>query len=532
MNKRRTGSYYTPQIISDFIVRHVLNKHSGKKLIILEPSAGDGVFIQSLFNEKFKAKGRLQNVLAIELNKSEIEIVRSRTQSEALKVRCDDFLQAQANLSDGSFDIVLGNPPYIKKSLLSADQVEWCHKIHEQFPDLGSKYSIKNIWSAFLVRSISLLKDNGILSLVLPAELLQVNFTAELRGLLMREFARIEILTFNDLLFKECKGQDTLILIAEKKSSSPGLFFRNVRQLKDLEKEAPRFVQMKYDDKSKWTSHCLSKAEIQLLEKLRTELKAIDHYCDSKTGIVTGANEFFIVNKEIVKDYRLKNVAKPILQKGGFVKSWLKFTKGDYENLTNQGNPCYLLDLNNVKIKKSSLISSYIEEGEARQINLRYKSRIRDKWYEVPGIGEPAKGLFFKRCHDFPKFISNKAEILATDSAYEVTPKAGFNIDFLTLSFYNSLTLIFAELGGRFYGGGVLELTPNEFKKIPIPYNIFNAEDLSKYQKYFHGEAVIGKAVDALDNYLLKKSIPKITNEEILSLKKIREKLVSRRQRL
>lgn len=532
MSKRRTGSYYTPQIISDFIVKRVLEKHSGKNLTVLEPSAGDGIFIQSLFNGKFKAKGRLQNVLAIELNKLEIEAVRSRTQSKALEVSCNDFLKAQASLSDAAFDIVLGNPPYIKKSLLNVDQIEWCHRIHEQFPSLGNGHSIKNIWSAFLVRSISLLKNDGILSLVLPAELLQVNFTAELRRLLVREFARIEIFTFNDLLFKECKGQDTLILIAEKSSSSPGLFFRNVRQLKDLEKEAPRFVKMNYDDNSKWTSHCLNKTEIQLLEKLRTELKTIDHYCKSKTGIVTGANEFFIINREIVKNYRLENVVKPILQKGGFVKPWLKFSKGDYESLSNHGNPCYLLDLNNVKIKQSSLISSYIEEGEALQINLRYKSKIRDKWYEIPGISDPAKGLFFKRCHDFPKFISNKAGVLVTDSAYEVTPKAGFNIDCLTLSFYNSLTLIFSELGGRFYGGGVLELTPNEFKKIPIPYADFNAEDLAKYQKYFNGKAIIEEAVDALDIYLLKKAIPKITNEEILSLKKIREKLVSRRQRL
>ena len=37
-------------------------------------------------------------------------------------------------------------------------------------------------------------------------------------------------------------------------------------------------------------------------------------------------------------------------------------------------------------------------------------------------------------------------------------------------SFYNSLTLLMSEIEGRFYGGGVLELTPSEFRRLPIYY--------------------------------------------------------------
>ena len=35
-------------------------------------------------------------------------------------------------------------------------------------------------------------------------------------------------------------------------------------------------------------------------------------------------------------------------------------------------------------------------------------------------------------------------------------------------SFYNSLTLLYAEIAGRFYGGGVLELSPKEFRSLPF----------------------------------------------------------------
>lgn len=85
--------------------------------------------------------------------------------------------------------------------------------------------NLKNIWSSFLVRAINFLDDNGIIAFVLPAELLQVDYAAQLRKLLVSEFSRIEIFTFNELLFKECKGQDTIILIAYKNSKKSGLFF-------------------------------------------------------------------------------------------------------------------------------------------------------------------------------------------------------------------------------------------------------------------------------------------------------------------
>ncbi len=40
----------------------------------------------------------------------------------------------------------------------------------------------------------------------------------------------------------------------------------------------------------------------------------------------------------------------------------------------------------------------------------------------------------------------------------------------LSFSFYNSLALLFCEMDRRFYGGGVLELTPKKFWGVPIHY--------------------------------------------------------------
>ena len=44
---------------------------------------------------------------------------------------------------------------------------------------------------------------------------------------------RIEIFTFNDLMF-ECKGQDTIVLFAYKKSEQKGEFFTNISSKKQV----------------------------------------------------------------------------------------------------------------------------------------------------------------------------------------------------------------------------------------------------------------------------------------------------------
>ncbi|HEX7412674.1 MAG TPA: N-6 DNA methylase, partial [Bacteroidia bacterium] len=500
--KRATGSYYTPSPISEFIVERVLKKHQGEKLKVLEPSAGDGVFIRSLSQSDLIQK-RISHTTAIELSPIECGKLRALNNSKVLTVKCEDFLAYQSQLASEQFDIVLGNPPYVKKNLLSPDQITYCQKIHAGFPELSSSV-IKNIWSAFLVRSISLLKTNGILSFVLPSELLQVNFTAELRKLLTNEFQRVEIFTFNELLFKECKGQDTLILIAEKNSEAPGLFFHNVIDLIELKNQEFSFITKDSSETSKWTTHCLTQPEIALLERLKSGLKTIDQFCESKAGIVTGANEYFILSQQDVEHCRLQKHTKPIIKKGAFVTSCIKFDGDHYNHLVTSQKPCFLVDLNNVKFKKTSKINNYLLQGESKKINKRYKTRIRENWYEVPNIGNSGQGLFFKRCHEAPKFIINEANVLATDSAYIVDTKENVDIKSLVLSFYNSLTLVFAELNGRFYGGGVLELTPNEFKKLPLPYLKFSEAKFSKYLKLFQSEKDFNDNIRELDNFILR----------------------------
>jgi adenine-specific DNA-methyltransferase len=524
-NKKLTGSFYTPQIIAEFMVDYLADKLNEKsKITILEPSAGDGIFIKTIFKHLLLSS-KIKKIVAVEKNKTELNKIQFP--KKYFSGVHSDFLQYQKN-NVNQFSLVIGNPPYIKKNFLTEKQITSCKAIHHNASLADT--TPKNIWTAFLVRCMEFTSDDGILAFVLPSELLQVKFAEELRELVLQKFERVEIFTFNQLLFKDCKGQDTILLIGEKKSEQKGIFYSNIEKTTDLKQRNFTLSQNTKVREAKWTHQHLNSDEIELLSKIKNRLGIINNYCTSKAGIVTAANNYFIVNADKVKEYSLEKYVKPIIQKGIFVNGSAVLTRKEFKLLVDNCKPTYLIALDqNSKIRSNHRINEYLKIGIEQHLNLRYKTLLRENWCEVPNIGSPPEAFFFKRCNEYPKLIKNSASVLATDSAYVITMKEGYDINNLIFSFYNSLTLSFAELNGRYYGGGVLELTPNEFKNLPVPYINRSIKDFNSFLKEFKGKSSIMDICKIYDREILKSIDKDLDDDSIDKIFKIREKLYLRR---
>src|SRR3989344_247102 len=192
-NKKTTGTYYTPPLLADFMVRHVFMSYKfGDDIKILEPSVGDGVFFRSLFdNSTFKGRGfkisdhvKSLNIEAVEKDKNAINVCKSNTKkylnaSRKVTYLNQDYLEYWKENTQ-KFDLVIGNPPYVKTHHLSDKQIKICEAIHKR-SGLSEK-KIKNIWTSFLIGGAQSLNDKGVLCLVLPAEILQVIYAKELRN--------------------------------------------------------------------------------------------------------------------------------------------------------------------------------------------------------------------------------------------------------------------------------------------------------------------------------------------------------------
>jgi len=186
-NNKNTGSFYTPEFLSGFIVNYVAPFFSKKKeLSILEPSTGDGSFVQAFNATEFTATLKISftgvEKIAAELEKAEKQSWVNRKSKTVYTFVNEDFLTFEPG-GNLRYNFIGGNPPYIKKTLLSSLDITRCEDIHKAAH--LKKVSIKNIWTAFLIKCSLLLAEDGVLALILPADLLQVGYAAELRDFLV-----------------------------------------------------------------------------------------------------------------------------------------------------------------------------------------------------------------------------------------------------------------------------------------------------------------------------------------------------------
>ena len=543
-DKKNTGSYYTPKILSEFLSKHIVQKYLKESNIsILEPSCGDGEFVSSLFNHL--DLNRVENISIdlfdinkVELDKAGALIPLSDKINKGLHHQ--DYLKYSLE-NDNEYSLIIGNPPYIKRKSLQKVQLKSCDEVHEIFRDsnelITSNGKVNNIWISFVEAAIMSLNQNGILCFVIPSEVLQVKYAKELRALIINEFDRVEVFAFNELIFEGIQ-QDVVVLIGVKgidNINEHGFSFYQVEELTDLNE--PKFTE-KHNNihrttLDKWTNYILTDEELDFVDEKRNEYNSIKYYCDkAQVGIVSAANDYFILNDEELKQNeltRFRSVINPILPKGALVPNVANFTNLDFNLLKSKNIKVnFLLFPNLPKLELNQKIINYIDKGEEKkeddtgELHKRYKMTKRENWYHVPSTWL-SEGLFVKRCHKYPKMFVNEANSLATDSFYRIETKDEFNIRNLVFSFYNSLTFVLAELEGRFYGGGVLELTPNEFKEMSIPYN----ENISDEQ-FNTLDQMLRNDIDIQDILSFTNSIL-IPNLNTSKLEEIRVKLFNRR---
>ena len=82
------------------------------------------------------------------------------------------------------------------------------------------------------------------------------------------------------------------------------------------------------------------------------------------------------------------------------------------------------------------------------------------------------------------------------------------------------------EYYGRFYGGGVCELIPSEFKSLPIPYTPIDSENIKKLDYMIKNNFNVEEITNFVDELVLKEIL---SDEEIANLHIIRNRLISRR---
>jgi len=533
------GGYYTPKPIADFLTRWAIQSPEAK---VLEPSCGDGILLQSALEalsdcgaDRQKAAGL---VFGVEIDAAEAQkaLVRTRLPDELLPTVSihvgDFFAYCKAHLSEKQlFDAIIGNPPFVRYQNFPEE-----HRAvaFELMRDAGLHPNrLTNSWVPFLVATTLLLKTNGRMAMVVPAELLQVNYAAELRRFLSEYYSYLSLVTFKKLVFNGIQQEVVLVLGERNGRSQTGIRVIQLGGMGDLEacgKTMYANLQPVAMDHSteKWTMYFLNEEELQLLRSLKSNprLTALKELLEVDVGIVTGLNKFFVLTGQELRARKLENYTQPIVGRSTHLQGAV-FSRGDWDKSLQDGAAAHLLRFPDTPLDGlTNAAQSYIAEGELAGFHQGYKCRIRKRWYVVPSVWIP-DAFMLRQIHTYPKIILNEAGATSTDTIHRVKFRSGISPQAVTGAFLNSLTFAFSEITGRSYGGGVLELEPNEAERLPLPFIGAEKLDLNELDRCLRA----GKIEDVLnitDAVLLKQDLG-LTDDEIHTLRGIWKKLRDRR---
>jgi adenine-specific DNA methylase len=185
----------------------------------------------------------------------------------------------------------------------------------------------------------------------------------------------------------------------------------------------------------------------------------------------------------------------PLVSKSAHVRG-VRFDETDFADLEGADALCHLLAVDNaIALSQHTALSEYVEEGEAEDVHRGYKCSIRKQWWVVPSIWTP-DAFLLRQIHDHPRVIANLTGATSTDTVHRVRMLNGTPATALAAASVNSVTFAFAEVMGRSYGGGVLELEPREAEGLPFP----DPHDLpADFETHVDGLVRDGRLIEALD---------------------------------
>lgn len=227
-------------------------------------------------------------------------------------------------------------------------------------------------------------------------------------------------------------------------------------------------------DPASWTRFLLRSSHIQALEEFEqlSDVHTLGAVAKFDVATVTGANAFFSLTAAEVQHYGLDAWARPLLPRSKHAPG-LVYSENDFDAMVDADVPAYIFDasLHAADRSRHAGLDEFLSKGESQNLHERFKCRIRSPWWAIPGIRR-GDLLLSKRCHRHPRMILNQTAAITTDTIYRgrmISTWPAATADCLVAGFHNSGTLLSAELEGRNFGGGVLELVPSEVSRLRVP---------------------------------------------------------------
>jgi len=515
VERHRLGQYYTPPPIVELITEMCIKSPNDR---VLDPACGSGGFLVKAYHKlkdlkkkenPFTDDARLHeeilnqlygvdiNPFPAQLSSINLAVRNLKVASRHINLVISDFFKVKPSVSviPKDLDVVVTNPPYTRQ-----EEMEYKDQIREEaltYSD-GSKIELDaraGIYAYFFTHSAKFLKSHGMMGQITSDTWLDVGFGEDLKRFFLDHFKIHAIIWYDVRAFekalvgtcitilekedesKEDRDDNIVKFVRIKKAMPTEVLVRTIETAKeDLEDERIGITvkkQKELEPRNKWGIFLRAPT---IYFKLLSNQKMIKfrEIADIKRGYTTGANEFFYLDKEKIKLWGIeKQFLEPVVTSPKNIKielrskdisDWLLMVNLPKEKLSNQNVLKYIEHGENVEVR----VRGGKDKGKAIKGYPNLSTlKARSIWYSL-ARREPAPLLFSCKIWERLIVAVNEAKAQADKAFYEIRPRDINDIYVLAGILNSSLTALLAELHGRFYGGGVLELEIYECKVLPV----------------------------------------------------------------
>lgn len=480
------------------------------KLRIVDPACGSGVFLVMAFDwlkaELTRCNTRLadlgeatlfdpdseiltHNLFGVDVNEESVEIaklslwIKTARHGKVLdslddNIRVGDSLIEDSSFAyrdhgfvwkekfadifaEGGFDVVLGNPPYVRMEFLKALK-----------PYLAKRYEVvsdrADLYAYFFERGIRILKPGGRLGYISSSTFFKTGSGEPLRNFLRTKATLEVVVDFGDHQIFEGVTTYPAILVMQAGEPPEGhefLFWT----IDELPKD--NFAEAFKDHAEPYPQSALGSGSWELenpaLRKLRNKIvdgrKTLKQvYGPARRGIVTGLNEAFVIDtptkdKLVTEDPRSAELLKPFLE-GKDLKRWRAEPRGLW---------IIYIPKNRIKIDDYPAIRDWLlpfKDALERRATKQewFELQQAQEAYSIP-FAEPK--ISYPHFNDAPNFSCEVTGAFSNDKSYFIPSDDKFLLGILNSRVAWSIISKMAPA----VRGGFHELRAQYIEKLPIP---------------------------------------------------------------
>ena len=487
------------------------------------------------------------NIFGFDLNVESVEITKLSlflkmvTNREPLLDLSDNILHGNTMTDDlkskfpevmkqGGFDIIIGNPPYIRYQEISYVDEAYRNSLKHNlsnvsFDDNFIPNAASDLSVYFFYHSLNLLRKNGIAGFINSDGWLNSVYGKDLQGVLLKN---CKITSMIKPLFNVFAGVDqTTVIIILEKNTPERTTIMTARNSNAIRRDEFNDEILEENETAQSEMKIMQQSDMRIGNWLlyfapdsvepTIPMTPMKDQCTVKIGILTGHDDTFILTPDVIRQYAIPaRYYEPTMSKqqsgaytpvvpnaiaeddGNNADEYILLVSKPLGKLETETDARGLLEYIDRASKQEKIQSGGQDKGISKKIPELYNLANKKLWYAISRRTPP--DIQISRMGDTEmKIFENTGNFYSTRRYVGITLNAPTESKTHALLAYlrSSYFALHIEKNKQPRGGGVLEIRSNTYKKLPIPnFNEMNEENVKalddawvNYREQFNDEA-------------------------------------------